>query len=219
MCEEKETVDGESKYYETCQEKELGELVQETILTGGKESIEIGKDTLVIRDEKTDRTRYYYVVIEFLNKENQNEMMSSKLNGRIHVELTTEKTTYKESILNGMDPIIKDELIPVTIENDGTVRKADESDNWYSYENQEWANAIILKDESETYCPGEIIEEESIESYFVWIPTKAQERDQHDPLFCLKQKKGIQGTGAVELQTVGWFLGMGCPWGVVVMLL
>ena len=57
-----ETVDGESKYYETCQEKELGELVQETILTGGKESIEIGKDTLVIRNEKTDRTRYYYVV-------------------------------------------------------------------------------------------------------------------------------------------------------------
>ena len=78
-------------------EKELGELVQETLLTGGKESIEIGKDTLVIRDEKTDRTRYYYVVIEFLNKENQNEMMSSKLNGRIHVELTPEKTKWQEA--------------------------------------------------------------------------------------------------------------------------
>ena len=35
------------------------------------------------------------------------------------------KTGYKESILNGTDPVLKDELIPVTIESDGTVKKAD----------------------------------------------------------------------------------------------
>ena len=31
---------------------------------------------------------------------------------------------YSESILNGTDPVLKEGLIPVTIENDGTVRKA-----------------------------------------------------------------------------------------------
>ena len=36
--------------------------------------------------------------------------------------------------------------------------------------NKEWANAVILFDETETYEGGEIIPEEKIESYFVWIP-------------------------------------------------
>ena len=80
------------------------------------------------------------------------------------------KTGYSESILNGTDPILKDELIPVTIENDGTVRKADLGSKWYSYEEKIWANAVILKDETKDYKSTEVIPEEAIESYFVWIP-------------------------------------------------
>ena len=80
------------------------------------------------------------------------------------------KKGYSETILNGTDPIIKDELIPITIESDGIVKKADIGSEWYSYEKKNWANAIILKDESEDYLAGEIIPEEAIESYFVWIP-------------------------------------------------
>ena len=77
---------------------------------------------------------------------------------------------YKEAILNGTDPVLKDNLIPIKIANDGTVSKADISKEWYSYANKEWANAIILKDESITYNNGETIPETNIESYFVWIP-------------------------------------------------
>ena len=82
------------------------------------------------------------------------------------------KTGYSETILNGADPVIKDELIPVTIENDGTVKKADIGSEWYSYEKKNWANAIILKDEStnNNYAEGATIPEDAIESYFVWIP-------------------------------------------------
>ena len=80
------------------------------------------------------------------------------------------KKGYSETILNGADPIIKDELIPVTIDSDGTVKKADIGSKWYSYEEKKWANAIILKDETEDYLAGEVIPEEKIESYFVWIP-------------------------------------------------
>ena len=77
---------------------------------------------------------------------------------------------YKENILNGTDPVLKEPLIPVIIENDGTVKKASLANEWYSYEKKEWANAVILFDETETYEDGEIIPEEKIESYFVWIP-------------------------------------------------
>lgn len=58
------------------------------------------------------------------------------------------KTGYSESILNGTDPVLKDPLIPVTIDKDGTVKKADIGSAWYSYENKDWANAVILFDES-----------------------------------------------------------------------
>ena len=79
-------------------------------------------------------------------------------------------SVYKESILNGTDPVLEDPLIPVTIDNDGVARKASLANEWYSYEKNNWANAVILFDENETYEDGEIIPEEKIESYFVWIP-------------------------------------------------
>ena len=77
---------------------------------------------------------------------------------------------YTEKILNGTDPVLEEPLIPVTIENDGTVRKASIYEEWYKYENSEWANAVILKDDSLIYQVGNIIPENNIESYFVWIP-------------------------------------------------
>ena len=77
---------------------------------------------------------------------------------------------YTESILNGTDPVLKDELIPVTIENDGTVKKASLGWEWYDYETKHWANAVILNNGTEVYYDGDIIPESNIESYFVWIP-------------------------------------------------
>ena len=56
-------------------------------------------------------------------------------------------TMYTEGILNGTDPVLKDELVPVTIEDNGTVKKADLESKWYSYANKEWANAVILEDQ------------------------------------------------------------------------
>ena len=59
-------------------------------------------------------------------------------------------TTYTEGILNGADPVLKDKLVPITIENDGTVKKADLESEWYSYANKNWANAVILEDQYES---------------------------------------------------------------------
>ena len=84
--------------------------------------------------------------------------------------IVKKKIQYKEDILNGTDPVIKDELIPVTIENDGTVRKANIYSEWYNYEKQQWANAVILINEDIEYQINDVIPESNIESYFVWIP-------------------------------------------------
>ena len=81
-----------------------------------------------------------------------------------------ENVEYKETILNGAYPKISGELIPVTIEDDGTVKKADINSKWYSYQEKKWANAVILVDNTISYEDGEEIPEENIESYFVWIP-------------------------------------------------
>ena len=82
------------------------------------------------------------------------------------VLLTNLDTTYRESILNGSYPVLKNNLIPVVISDTGVVTKADTSKEWYSYENKIWANSVILKDESVVYKDGEKIPEYNIESYF-----------------------------------------------------
>jgi hypothetical protein len=97
------------------------------------------------------------------------EVMNKSFEGKVTIEGSYDGT-YTESILNGTDPVLKDGLIPVTIDNDGVVKKADITKEWYSYTNKQWANAVILNDESKSYSNEEVIPEENIESYFVWIP-------------------------------------------------
>ena len=80
-----------------------------------------------------------------------------------------EDKIYLESTLNGATPVLGNNLIPVTIENDGTVKKADIFKKWYSYAEKKWANAVILTNNGKVETDGTILED-SIESYFVWIP-------------------------------------------------
>jgi len=83
----------------------------------------------------------------------------------------TPSPKYKESILNGADPVLPDDLIPVTIANNGTVTYANTSSEWYNYENKTWANAIrLIYNPSKKYSVGDAISESDISAYFVWIP-------------------------------------------------
>ncbi len=83
-------------------------------------------------------------------------------------ELGVEKV-YTEKLLNGTDPVLSNNLIPVSIADDGTVTYADITKEWYSYEDKVWANAVILEDNI-SYKVGDTIKESDIQSYFVWIP-------------------------------------------------
>ena len=80
-----------------------------------------------------------------------------------------DKKIYTEDILNGAVPVLSNNLIPVTIDDDGTVHKANIYEKWYNYEEKIWANAVILTEAGKIEDDGTILEE-SIESYFVWIP-------------------------------------------------
>ena len=84
--------------------------------------------------------------------------------------VTVSKELYKDTVLNGADPELKDNLVPVVINNDGTVKKADIYSEWYNYISKTWANAVILKDKTINYNSGETIEVSNIDGYFVWIP-------------------------------------------------
>ena len=83
-------------------------------------------------------------------------------------------SAYTESLLNGTDPVIAGNLIPIILTSnsqDWTVTYADINEEWYKYEKSEWANAVLLKpNPSQAYNAGDIIKHEDISAYFVWIP-------------------------------------------------
>src|SRR5574344_1128287 len=78
---------------------------------------------------------------------------------------------YKDTVLNGADPVLGSDMLPVTIANDGVVTYADTTTEWYNYENKTWANAVkLIASPSKTYKTGDTISEVDIETYLVWIP-------------------------------------------------
>ena len=83
--------------------------------------------------------------------------------------VTVPKELYKDTVLNGADPELKDNLVAVTINTDGTVKKASLYDEWYNYTNKIWANAVLLNG-NDIYKVGDTIEENNIKAYYVWIP-------------------------------------------------
>ena len=85
------------------------------------------------------------------------------------IEEIYNKTINNSSCKNVSAPKLGEGLVPVTIENDGTVKYADTSKKWYNYCDKIWANAVILEDNT-SYKVGDIIQESDIQSYFVWIP-------------------------------------------------
>ncbi len=101
----------------------------------------------------------------------EDDTMNKTYKSKIIVESKNTDKPYIESILNGTDPVLDGRLIPITInEENGQVTRADETKKWYSYAEQKWANAVILRNSVEDPGPDEPIDENDIESYFVWIP-------------------------------------------------
>ena len=143
ICTESREITTGGMYYDemTCDTSNLGSPILEGIFEGTKS---VSKEIEVRYN--TDKT--YYVLIEYINDETADQ---NNEKGK-YFEVTIDcKGYYQEEILNGTDPILSEGLIPITIDENGTVRKADVREKWYEYKNQEWANAVILSDETKRY--------------------------------------------------------------------
>ena len=120
----------------------------------------VSKDLVDSEGNKLDLNKFVKVEV---NKNSYNYSITDTCAGK-----------YKEYILNGADPVLKEGMIPVTIDPDGTVKKADLTSEWYDYENKIWANAVtVSKTNRNTYesaNAGIVIAEADILTYFVWIP-------------------------------------------------
>ncbi len=116
------------------------------------------------------KSTYNYTFRMWLSYEADERAMGTEYSVHLEVNAKQSLYIYKDAILNGCDPVLSDNLISVLIDNKGTVRKVSPSKKWYDYASQEWANAVVLVDDTKEYLEGEIIPEDNIESYFVWIP-------------------------------------------------
>ena len=87
--------------------------------------------------------------LDFTSGEYNNKTFTTTVNVYADTNVVIERSTYKEAILNGTDPVLTNELTPVKISSDGTVTKANTTNQWYSYENKEWANAVITRNSYE----------------------------------------------------------------------
>ena len=73
-------------------------------------------------------------------------------------------------------PVLDSGMIPVTIANDGTVTTVASSDStWYNYCEQNWANAVLVKESgvktrTQNKVAGTVINQDDILAYYVWIP-------------------------------------------------
>ncbi len=150
------------------------------LMDGNMNQIEIGYDTNTKNEPRgiinPKEKKEVSVIIQ--NKNHEDATIEFKvIGGFVKNELVlsegnriNKSKLYVENILKGTEPVLQGELIPVVIETDGKVKKANLESEWYSYEKKNWANAVILKNKNVSYTDNQIIPEENIESYFVWIP-------------------------------------------------
>lgn len=76
-----------------------------------------------------------------------------------------------------LPPVLNRGMVPVVIDNDGTVTTVNEEDpNWYNYSGNKWANAVLVKSNGTNtrsyYLSNDGVEvsQSDILAYFVWIP-------------------------------------------------
>ena len=120
----------------------------------------------------TNETYYLWIWLDAA------ETDSATMNQSFKLSLNGNCSESRKSIPNA--PILDDGMIPVvfyTPSNDTIVETiSSTNDSWYDYNNQEWANAVLVKEngiQTRNYYknnPGVAINESDILAYYVWIP-------------------------------------------------
>ena len=121
---------------------------------------------LIAKEYSATATETYYLWIWLdaaeTNVETAGQSFAFSLNGNC--------TDYPQP----SKPDIKDGMIPVVISSNGITSTISENDSsWYNYNNQEWANMVLVSNSSRsTYqnTSGVVVNENDILAYYVWIP-------------------------------------------------
>ena len=125
----------------------------------------------------TDETYYLYIWLD--KAETSTATMDQKFNISLNGNCTGVEIG---NTLIVEEPILDPGMVPIIFENGGSVTVADTSTEWYDYQNKEWANAVLVKENAtdgtsgsysrEYYLnnPGTPVLESDILAYYVWIP-------------------------------------------------
>ena len=125
------------------------------------------KINLLTSKEYTKTTTETYYLWIWLDAE---ETSSETMNQSFSLSLNGSCMDYPQA----SKPDIKDGMIPVVISSNGITSTVSESDaSWYNYNNQEWANMVLVSDSSRSIyqnTSGVVVSENDILAYYVWIP-------------------------------------------------
>ena len=145
----------------------------EAVTSGSFVDKSVGTLSLV-KEESTSLGTTYYKFIIYIdgNMENPTDMMGKSFDSKLNVEVKTK--SLDKSGANS--PELLEGLIPIKYNGSAWV-KADETNGdstyqWYDYDNQMWANAVLVSDSSrttyESASMGTTINESDVLAYYVW---------------------------------------------------
>ena len=148
-----------------------GEAIKEGSFKGVGSKLVLKTDEVIY----PNNTGVNYTIAVWIrdNGGNQNSMLNKTVNAKINIKASDKRGEYAEYGIN--PPEIAEGMIPVTYdETKGSWVKADINKEWYSYNNQEWANAVTVSSTNrssyEEAAPGTEISMDDINSMWVWIP-------------------------------------------------
>ena len=127
---------------------------------------------LLDKEYTSTTTETYYLWIWLDINEEDDSVMSQSFSLSLNGSCTDTK-------IEPNAPVLDDGLVPIVFDtSNGTVIKTVSStdSSWYDYSNQEWANAVLVKEsgtQTRAYYkanPGVVVNESDILAYYVWIP-------------------------------------------------
>ena len=100
-------------------------------------------------------------------------------------------------------PELLDNMIPIRYDGTNWIYSDGTQENWYNYDNKEWANAVVLNG-GVTKNVGDTISESDIALWYVWIPRykyqlfNANNESAPEQLINIEFESGTASTGTVS---------------------
>ncbi len=168
----------------------------------------------------------YTLTLNFKKDEsNQNDNANKKVKFKIEVDSETDVKLYEyqepyrdESGANR--PKLYQGMIPITFNEDNTMKIADITEEWYDYNDHKWGNAVLIDNTNEeirnkfykedgTLRINQTITEEDILQMYVWIPRYKYQlfnavagETTEEQIINIEFEKGVTSTGNVSCKYI-----------------